>query len=268
MLDFAARCLSEVEQSAGIHITTGQDLGHGLMHDGRTQSLDYLNARFAGSVVADTSIPTGEGNLRLLQGMLRAWSIPVERATIGLVGCGNIGMHIVSRLREEHPGVTLLVCESRADRRAELEAMGIRTTAAEAKAAFLQMPMDALVVNAAGGTLDRASVLACVANERLRVVCGSENLVMPEPGLEELLRQAEKVFAPTELGGMMGYLTAVEQYLSVIEKVPFLVDAMLGAAQRLETAGYETTARIIANGHVENFEEAVTAVYAAGGSMM
>jgi predicted dinucleotide-utilizing enzyme len=261
MLDFAARCLNEVEQRAGIHVTTGQDLGHGLMHDGRTQSLDYLNARFKGSVVADTSIPTGEGNLRLLQGMLRAWSIPPERSTIGLVGCGNIGMHIVRRLREEHPGVTLLVCESRAERRAELEAMGIRTAAAEAKPEFLRLPMDALVVNASGGTLDRLSVMACAANERLRVVCGSENLVMPEPGLEELLRAAEKVFAPTELGGMMGYLTAVEEYLSVIEGVPFSVETMLAPAMRLETAGYETTARIIANGHSENFEDAVTAVY-------
>jgi hypothetical protein len=34
------------------------------------------------------------------------------------------------------------------------------------------------------------------------------------------------------------------------------------AAERLETAGYETTARIIAGGHQETFEEAVTALYA------
>lgn len=264
LLDFAVECFRTVEREAGIHITTGQDLGHGTMHDGRTQSLAYLNERFAGSVVADTSVPTGEGNFCLLKGMLRAWSIPVERATIALIGCGNVGMHIVRRLRADHAGVTILACEARADRRAELEAMGIRTWAPAQKTEFLRQPMDALVVNAAGGTLDRAAVETCAANARLRVVCGSENLVMPEAGLEELLRKAEKVFAPTELGGMMGYLTAVEAYLSVIEGVPFDVGTMLEAACRLETAGFETTSRIIANGHEESFEDAVTAVYADG----
>lgn len=264
MLDFAARCLNEVERAERIHVTTGQDLGHGLMHDGRTQSLDYLHQQFKGSVVADTSVPTGEGNFRLLQGMMRAWGLPIERATIGLIGCGNIGLHVVKRLREEHDGVTIVVCESRAERRAELEAMGIRTAAAEAKEAFLQLPMDALVVNAAGGTLDRTAVTACAGNERLRVVCGSENLVMPEPGLEELLRVAHKVYAPTELGGMMGYLTAVEEYLSIVEGVPFRVETMLAAAMRLEAAGHETTRRIIAGGHAESFEQAVTAVYSEG----
>lgn len=262
LLDFAVACFQEVERTAGIHVTTGQDLGHGLMHDGRTQSLRYISDRFAGSVVADTSVPTGEGNFRLLEGMLRAWSTPVGGATVGLIGCGNIGMHIVRRLREEHPTATLLACESRAGRRAELETMGVRTWAADAKADFLREPMDALVVNAAGGTLDRAAVDACTRNARLRVVCGSENLVMPEPGLERVLRSAEKVFAPTELGGMMGYLTAVEEYLSKVEGVPFDITAMFGPARRLEVAGFEATSRVIATNHAESFEAAVTKLYA------
>jgi hypothetical protein len=78
----------------------------------------------------------------------------------------------------------------------------------------------------------------------------------------EVLRAAHKVYAPTELGGMMGYLTAVEQYLAVIEGLPFEVQTVLDAAKRLEVAGYETTARIIAGGHAEDFETAVTALYA------
>lgn len=262
LLDFAIDCFKEIERSAGIHLTTGQDLGHGLMHDGRTESLAYLNKRFAGSVTGDTSLPTGEGNYRLLLGMLRASGVPIERATIALVGGGHIGMHIVERLREHGAGLTMLVLEARAERRAALEATGIRTFAPDAKAAFLRLPMDALVANALGGTLDRAAVTACVGNERLRVICGSENLAMPEPGLETVLRHARKVFAPTELGGMMGYVAAVEEYLSVIEGVPFDVGSLRVAAQRLETAGYETTARIIANGYEESFEDAVTAVYA------
>jgi hypothetical protein len=262
MLSWAADCLNDVERTAGIHITTGQDLGHGRMHGGAMGSLEFLHARFAGSVVADTSIPTGEGNYQILRGMLRAFGIPMEQATIGLIGCGNIGMHIVQRL-QTHPGVTILGCESREDRRAELEAMGIRTWGAEAKQAFLSLPMDAVAINAAGGTLDPTSVAACAANRRLRVLCGSENLVMPDHSGVDVLRKAQKVYAPTELGGMMGYLTAVEEYLSVLEGVTLDVGTMLRAAERLETAGYEATARIIAGGHAETVEEAVTALYSA-----
>lgn len=262
MLTWAAECLNDCERHADIHITTGQDLGHGKMHGGATGSLEFLNARFAGSVVADTSVPTGEGNYQILRGMLRAFGLPLERATVGLVGCGNIGMHIIRRLRA-HAGVTLLACESREERRAELEAMGIRTWGPERKQEFLALAMDALVVNAAGGTLDAAAVAACARNARLKVICGSENLVMPDHhnGVEAL-RAAQKVYAPTELGGMMGYLTAVEQYLAVIEQQAFAVETMLEAAQRLEVAGYEATARIIAGGHAEDFETAVTALYA------
>jgi len=262
MLAWAAECLADCERNAGIHITTGQDLGHGRMHGGAMGSLEFLNARFAGSVVADTSVPTGEGNYQILHGMLRAFGLPLERTTVGLIGCGNIGMHIIAQLRQ-HAGVTILACESREERRAELEAMGIRTWGPERKQEFLALAMDALVVNAAGATLDSVSVAACAANARLKVVCGSENLVMPDHhrGVETL-RAAGKVYAPTELGGMMGYLTAVEQYLAVIEGKRFEVATMLEAAKRLEVAGYESTARIIAGGHREDFETAVTALYA------
>lgn len=261
LLTWAAACLHDVERTAGIHITTGQDLGHGTMSDGQTSSLAFLHTRFPGSVVADTSIPTGEGNYQLLRGMLRAHGVPLERATIGLIGCGNIGMHIISRLRS-HVGVTMLACESRAERRAELEAMGIRTWGPADKQAFLAHPMDALVVNAAGGTLDPAAIAVCAANSRLRVVCGSENLVMPDAREAFTLRDARKVYAPTELGGMMGYLTAVEQYLAVLEGQVFDVGTVLTAAERLDTAGFEATSRILAHGHRETFEEAVTALYA------
>ncbi len=261
LLEFAAECLRHVESSAGIHITTGQDLGHGKMHGDKGGSLEFLHARFAGSIVSDTSIPTGEGNYQILKGMLRASGIALEQATVGLIGCGNIGMHIVERM-QTHPGVTLLVCEARDERRAELEAMGIRTWGPESKHDFLRLPMDALAINAAGATLDMGSVAACAKNARLRVICGSENLVMPDPDGVEVLRDAQRIFAPTELGGMMGYLTAVEEYLSVIEGQPFEVKTLLKAAERLETAGFEATQRIIAGGHKETFEEAITGLYA------
>jgi hypothetical protein len=259
LLDFAIACFRYIEMNAGFHLTTGQDLGHGLMRDGMTQSLDYLNTRYKGSVVADTSVPTGEGNYQLLNGMLRACEIATGDATVGLVGCGNIGMHIVARLHDQ--GTTMLALESRADRRAELEAMGIQTWAPESKRDFLRVPMDALVVNAAADSLDRPAVDACCANARLRVICGSENLAMPDASLALVLRDAHKIYAPTELGGMMGYLTAVEEYLSRLEGVPFDVQTLLAAASRLDLAGFEAATRIRHDGFRETFEGAVSAIF-------
>lgn len=263
LLDFAIRCFKQTERQAGFFVTTGQDLGHGLMHDGVTQSLAYLNERFAGSVIADTSIPTGEGNYQLLLGMLRACGIDISAATVGLIGCGHIGMHLVRRLAETETKAIAL--EARAERRAELESRGVRAWAPNDKPDFLRQPMDALVVNAAGGSLDAPTVEILSTNSRLRVICGSENLVMPDPSLALKLRDAKKVFAPTELGGMMGYLTAAEEYLSRKAGVPFDVSTLLTAARRLEQVGYEATARVIAGGHAETFEEAVTALYAGKG---
>lgn len=262
LLDFAIAAFRDIEKTAGIHLTTGQDLGHGVMHDGRTSSLAYLNERFRGSVVADTSKPTGEGNYQFLRGMLRASGLPLERATIGMIGCGNVGMHIVRRIREDAPGATILVCESSAERRAALGAMGIRCWEASNKTAFVSQPYDALVVNAAGGTLDTPTVMACAANASLRLICGSENLAIPNADDALVLRNARKIYAPVELGGMMGYLTAVEEYLSVLEGVPFKIETLLVAAQRLEGAAYAATARVLAGAHRETFEEAVTALYA------
>lgn len=259
LLDFAIASFLEIERSAGIRLTTGQDLGHGLMHDGKTTSLGYLNARYKGSVVADTSVPTGEGNYRILDGMLRASGVPLERATVALIGCGNIGMHIVGRLRER--GTTILACESRAARRAELEEIGIRTWTPEQKLAMLKEPIDALVVNAAGGTLDRATVEASAANPRLSVICGSENLVMPDASAVTVLERAHKVYAPTELGGMMGYLTAVEEYLAKDAGVPFDVQTLLDAAKKLDEAGFRATTRVREGGYGESFEHAITAIY-------
>lgn len=260
LLDFAIACFRDIERKAGIHLTTGQDLGHGLMSDGKTQSLGYLNGRFSGSVVADTSIPTGEGNHQILTGMLRGLGIDIATATVGLIGCGNIGMHVLGRLREH--GTTILALESRPERRAEIEAMGIRSWTPDDKQAFLALPMDAVVVNAAGGTLDAPTIETIAQNARLRIICGSENLVMPDANGAVTLQQAGKVYAPTELGGMMGYLTAVEEYLSQLEGVPFDVKSLLVAAERLETAGFEATREVQGRDFKISFEDAVTALNA------
>jgi len=103
LLDFAIACLNDCERSAGIHITTGQDLGHGVMSDGITQSLQYLNSGFPGSVVADTSQPTAEGNFYTLVGMLGGLDIDIGNATIGFIGCGNLGRALIPLLAPFRP---------------------------------------------------------------------------------------------------------------------------------------------------------------------
>jgi hypothetical protein len=96
------------------------------------------------------------------------------------------------------------------------------------------------------------------ANERIRVVCGSENLVMPDHAAgSEALRAAKKAYCPTELGGMMGYLTAVEEYLARVEGVPFDAATLLEAARTLDAAAFDATRYALARGFDVSFEEAV-----------
>ena len=96
------------------------------------------------------------------------------------------------------------------------------------------------------------------------MVCGSENLAMPDPRGGEVLRAAGKLYAPTEFGGMMGYLTAVEEYFARHAGQPFELATMLDAARRLEEAGREVTRHALAADHRPSFEEAVGEVYEAG----
>jgi len=155
------------------------------------------------------------------------------------------------------------VVEMNAKRRASLRLSKVETWPPEKKEAFLREPMDALVVNASGGSLDSASVRASSGNSRLKVICGSENLVMPEPGDAEHYRKAKKAYCPTELGGMMGYLTAVEQYLSRSAGERFSIDSMLEAAGGLQDPAYRATRYMREKDFSVDFESAIQAVCAS-----
>lgn len=260
LLDWALECFRDFERVSGVRLNTGQDLGHGTMSDGRTASLAYLGERFHGCVFADTSKPTGEGNYHVLAGMLDALDVPLASARVGLIGCGNIGEWILRRLVAG--GTSVVALEARPETRERLRAeLGVEVRPADAKAAFLAEPLDAVVVNANGGTLDVATCEAIARNTRTRVVCGSENLTMPDPRGAEILRAGEKVYAPTEFGGMMGYLTAVEEYLARHAGQPFDLATMLAAAKRLAEAGFEVTRHVRAADFRPSFEEAVGEVY-------
>ena len=254
MLDWAVKCFKEMEHESGAHLITGQDLGHGLMSDYKTTSLRYLNSHFAGSVVADTSLPTAEGNYNLLKGMLAAAGVQPQAASVGLVGVGNIGKHICERLRDD--GATVLAVESNPGRRNELQINGIRVWDVIHKLEMLLEPVDALVVNASAGSLDADTIAACVKNPRLKIVCGSENMAMKDPEGATRLLAAKKIYCPTELGGMMGYLTAVEEYLAVKDGLRFEMRQMLEASKRLEVVGRQASSLIKSRGYEITFEDA------------
>ena len=260
LLDFAIACLRDFEATSGVCLVTGQDLGHGTMSDGATGSLQYMHRRFRGSMLADTSKPTAEGNYRVLRGMLGALGVSLSGALVGLIGCGNIGEHVLGRVLAD--GAEAVVVEpSAAKREAIATRAGVRALDATEKGAFLSLPLDAIVVNASGGSLDDATIAAIAANERVRVVCGSENLAMPNPEGAEVLRAAGKVYCPTELGGMMGYLTAVEEYLAAADDVPFDVATLFEAAGRLEEAGRSATDEVRETDFRLSFEDAVRKLY-------
>ena len=233
-----------------------------MLSDGVTNSLDYLAARFHGCVSADTSQPTGEGNYYTLAGMLAASGAAVRGARVLLVGCGNIGERVLRRLVRE--GASVVGLEARAAKRETLaRELAVDMRPAEQKEEALLEPVDAVVVNANGGSLDLDTCRAIAANPRARVVCGSENLAMPDAHGEEILRAAKTVYAPTEFGGMMGYLTAVEQYLARHAGLPFTMESMLEAAKALEEAGRRGTTRVRESGYELSFEAAVDEVYGA-----
>ncbi|MHB8839905.1 MAG: hypothetical protein ACYC7F_13260, partial [Gemmatimonadaceae bacterium] len=123
LLDFAIACFRDVEQT-GFFLTTGQDLGHGIMSDGTTGSLHYLNAQYKGSVISDTGAPTAEGNYWMLVGQLKGAGIPLKGAVVGLIGAGNIGLHIIDHLLAD--GATPLVVEAKPAIRAALAARGVK----------------------------------------------------------------------------------------------------------------------------------------------
>jgi Glutamate dehydrogenase/leucine dehydrogenase len=262
LLDWSIECFAEMERESEVLLTTGQDLGHGMMHDGKSSSLDYLAKRFHGCVTADTSLPTAEGNYNVLKGMLAAVGIQTANATVGLIGVGNIGKHIMDRLLGD--GATVLAVETDPARRTAIDAAGVHPVTPEQKRDLLVEPMDALVVNAAGGSLDEQTISLCASNPRLKVVCGSENLAMTDPTGAARLLAAKKVYCPTELGGMMGYLTAVEEYLTLKDGLRFEIRQMLEASKRLEVVGRQASSLIRASNYGITFEDAAEQIGRAG----
>jgi hypothetical protein len=87
-------------------------------------------------------------------------------------------------------------------------------------------------------------------------------MAMPEPGDARRLLARKIVYAPTELGGMMGYLTAVEDYLAHAEGQPFDVGQLMDAASALEPEARRATELVRERDYTLLFEEAVQELHA------
>jgi hypothetical protein len=85
--------------------------------------------------------------------------------------------------------------------------------------------------------------------------------VMPVAHGAETLRTARKIYCPTELCGIMGYLTAVQEYNSRQASVPFKIEEMFGPAQELEEAARKGVEAVLAQNFKLGFEQAMMRVY-------
>jgi len=259
-LDFAIECLRDFEAHSGVFVVTGQDLGHAQMFSGKESSLQYLNRNFRGAVLADTSKPTAEGNFYMLKGMLASFDIKLPKARVGLVGVGNVGEHVLRRLLESNAEVVCL--ESVPAKCEAIRALGQKVYGPKERADFYAERIDALVVNANGGSLDDEAIELISKNSHIKIVNGCENLVMPNPSGEKNLLLAGKVYCHTELCGMMGYLTAVEEYLSKLEKSKYRVEDMFEASRKLEEVGLKGTQAVVESDFQKSFTECVRELYA------
>ena len=259
ILNFAATCLNDFEKSTNILPTTGQDLGHGVMSDGKTSSLEYMYERYIGWTNADTSIPTGEGNFHFLVGALRAHDIDPSKARVGLIGCGNVGRRIFENLQKIGTDISVVDISELVEQKMKKE--GVPFWKPEGLNEFLKQPLDAIVINANGSTLCDETVEAITANNAIRIICGSENLAMPNPDNEIKLREASQIYCPTEFCGMMGFLTAVEQNISRRNGKDFMLESMIEPCKVLDEAAYKGIGRVLKDDYKLSFSDAIRAEY-------
>lgn len=259
LLDFGLECMRHFEETSGIYLTTGEDLGHGMLSGGSDNSLSYMHRRFRGCVVSDTSLPTAEGNYYMLKGMYAGFGHKLAETRTALIGCGNIGMRLLQRLVESGAGAAAL--DSKPERLMLAKQIGAKICENGRIEDLLSDDIDGLCVNAFAGSLNPALFAVLKGRKKIKLVCGCENLAVAMDNLDSKLRGLRILYCPTELCGMMGYLTAVEEYIDRRDGFEFKLESMFEAAAGLERIGNEATARAISLNYAKTFEECVREIY-------
>jgi len=253
LLDFAVECFKDFEARSGVFLTTGQDLGHGLMSDGKTSSIDCLNSKFFGCISSNTSLPTAWGNLSVIEGVMEAFGAKLDSSLFGIYGCGNIGRNVLDHLLDQKASVTALDASPAVI--SELSAKGIDAFAPDKREQFLSQEIDVIVINANGSTLDAKTNLQLANNKNLKLICGCENLMLVDPEGRELFRNSKKIFCPPEYCGMMGYLTAVEEYLTSQAGEEWNIQTMWEPSRLLKEHSRATASRVLEGDFSSTFEQ-------------
>ncbi len=268
LMDFIVAGLEKFESELGVKAITGQDLGHGKLRNGQT-SLSHLSSRYSGCVDIDTSLPTALGNFYMLKGLLAGQGIQLSKAHVGLVGFGNIGSHLTDLLQKHGVG-KVYVCESDLEvrRQKAIEKVGAFVWRGDERTLFLHEPLDAVVFNANGGSLDNETVGDILNSRTIKIVTGCENMIWPDGvSREEEFLRSGKIMPPTELTGMGGWLAAAEALIAKREgDSSFQVEQMFDSLIGLERVGREVANSIREAGFNRTFATALYDIYRGGGS--
>lgn len=253
LLDFQVEAFLDFEQRTGIRLATGQDLGQDKMLDG-VESVVYMNQHgVKGCVTVNTADPTARGVFHLSRGMLEAFDVAPAKARIGLVGFGKIGAHVADHWR--HIGADVFTLESSPERQALAQQANIKLFTAAQRQEFFAEEMDAVLVNANGYSLDDVSVPLIIANKRLKVVTGAENLALARPELELDLLKAGKPLCPTETAGLMGAFAAAWEHHLNTQDQRLALDRMDPVARQLGVVGRRVVSAMRAQGFSATFEK-------------
>jgi leucine dehydrogenase len=153
------------------------------------------------SAAVDASDLTAIGVVAALRSLAGRSGQRLAEWTIALQGVGEVGRRLAQRLASE--GSRLVIADAVAERAAAVAAAtGARVVAPEA---IFDEPCDAFSPNAAGGTLDRATL----ARLRAPAICGAANNPLAGDELAAELARRSVIYAPdfvVNAGGVLSLL--------------------------------------------------------------
>ena len=169
---------------------------------------DYVTGRTVSHGGAgDSSVLTAYG---VFQGMRAAarvtWgSTSLRDRTVGVVGVGKVGRHLVHRLVEAGAEVVVTDVNPAAVRAVEHDHPSIRSLPSTAE--LVTEPLDIYAPCALGGAVDDDVVELL----RARVVCGAANNQLAHPGLDKMLADRGVLYAPDYVVNAGGLIQVADE---------------------------------------------------------
>ena len=172
------------------------------------------------------------------------WGAPtLHGRTVGVVGVGKVGHHLVTHLVEDGADVVVTDVNPEAVARVQAEHPGVR--AVDGTAELVAGELDVYAPCALGGALDDATVDAL----RAAIVCGAANNQLAHEGIEKTLQDRGILYAPDYMVNAGGLIQVAD------ELEGFSFDR---AKQRAEKI-FDTTAQVFALAAEDGVPPAVAA---------